>query len=85
MDYFRLIYENYKRIYDEETAVVGDPSISLAIEGSRDLSMRDYELWFEIAELYKQKGDLQKVLESTDRSLEIRYLFRDAIKLREEI
>lgn len=59
--------------------------IPLAIDGSRSLPKRDYELWFEIAQIYRQKGDLQKALESIDKSLEIRYLFRDAIKFREEI
>lgn len=44
MDLFRLIYENYKRIYDEETAAVGDPGIYERLY-NRKKSEGPYGIW----------------------------------------
>ena len=44
MDLFRLVYENYKRIYDEETAAVGDPGIYERLYNRKE-SDGPYGIW----------------------------------------
>ena len=44
IDLFRLIYENYKKIYDEETAAVGDPGIYERLYNRRK-SDGPYRIW----------------------------------------
>ena len=43
-DLFKLIYENYKRIYVEETATVGDPGIDERLY-NRKKSKGPYGIW----------------------------------------
>jgi tetratricopeptide (TPR) repeat protein len=52
---------------------------------SSDFFFKDYELWNELAEIYLQKGDLNKALEWNNKSLELRPRFSKALELQDKI
>ncbi len=78
---------NLSKVYNDQGKYekVIDILTKLVSENSRDFPKRNYELWFEIAEIYRQKGDLLKAHEWVDKTLELRPNFRDALRLRDEV